>query len=283
MSTLITLCTDFGTKDYFVASVKGALLSELKECTIVDISHDIEPFHREEAAYIIRNAYTSFPKGTVHIIGVDAAYTPENKHIVAFLDGHYFICADNGILSLISSQVKPTTIVEIDQKINRTARLGEGYPILDVFIQVAAHIARGGKIAMLGKTIASIKELTGTLPQVNLNANEILAPVIYIDNYGNAITSLSYSYFEAIRKGRKFTIYLPSGESFNTILNSYEDINDFDNPNASKNNVGKAFVLFNASSNLEIAIYKSNKNTVGAASNLLGINYHDKIKINFFE
>jgi len=283
MPNLITLCTDFGHKDYFVASVKGALLTELENCTIVDISHEIMPFHREETAYIIRNAYKSFPKGTVHIIGVDAAHTPEHIHVVVLLDGHYFIVADNGILSLISATVKPSKIIAIDQRIKTANRVGAGYPILDVFVQVAAHISRGGAIEVLGKTIDTLQELSGTSPQVSLNKNEIKAPIIYIDNYGNAITSLARSLFEEVRKGRRFSIYLPSGEHFDTILEDYDAINNYENPNSVKKNAGKALVLFNASDDLEIAIYKSNKHTVGAASNLLGIKYLDIIQIKFFD
>jgi S-adenosylmethionine hydrolase len=283
MPNLITLCTDFGHKDYFVASVKGALLTELENCTIIDISHEIMPFHREEAAYIMRNAYKSFPKGTVHIIGVDATHTPEHIHIVVLLDGHYFIVANNGILSLISATVKPSKIVAIDQRIKTANRVGEGYPILDVFIQVAAHIARGGAIEVLGKSIDTLQELSGTTPQISLDKNEIKAPVIYIDNYGNAITSLSKNLFEEVRKGRRFSIYLPSGEHFDTILEDYDAINNYDDPNSVKKNAGKALLLFNASDDLEIAIYKSNKHTVGAASNLLGIKYLDIIQVRFFD
>jgi S-adenosylmethionine hydrolase len=283
MPNLITLCTDFGHKDYFVASVKGALLTELENCTIIDISHEIMPFHREEAAYIMRNAYKSFPKGTVHIIGVDATHTPEHIHIVVLLDGHYFIVANNGILSLISATVKPSKIIAIDQRIKTANRVGEGYPILDVFIQVAAHIARGGAIEVLGKSIDTLQELSGTTPQISLNKNEIKAPVIYIDNYGNAITSLSKNLFEEVRKGRRFSIYLPSGEHFDTILEDYDAINNYDDPNSVKKNAGKALLLFNASDDLEIAIYKSNKHTVGAASNLLGIKYLDIIQVRFFD
>ncbi len=99
---IITLTTDFGEKDYFVGAVKGAIYSELKDVRIVDISHSVSPVHISEAAYIIKNAYNSFPKGSIHIIGIDSEFTPENKHLAVLLDDHYFICANNGILSLLA-------------------------------------------------------------------------------------------------------------------------------------------------------------------------------------
>ena len=88
---IITLTTDFGQKDYFAAAVKGAVYSELDDVRIVDISHCISPFHISEASYIIKNAYKSFPKGSIHIIGIDSELTPENKHLAVLLDDHYFL------------------------------------------------------------------------------------------------------------------------------------------------------------------------------------------------
>ena len=130
---IITLTTDFGEKDHFAGAVKGAIYSELPDIKIVDISHSVSPFHITEAAYIIQNAYRSFPKDTIHLIGIDSELTPENKHIAVYLDGHYFICANNGIMSLIASEIKPQKIVEI----NIHDAIETNFPVLDVFVKVA--------------------------------------------------------------------------------------------------------------------------------------------------
>lgn len=82
--SLITLTTDFGTKDHFVGAVKGAIYSELSDARIVDISHQISPFHITQTAYILKNAYKNFPKGSIHIVGVDSELSVENKHIALF-------------------------------------------------------------------------------------------------------------------------------------------------------------------------------------------------------
>ncbi len=102
---IITLTTDFGEKDHFAGAIKGAIYSELDEIKIVDISHSVSPFNISEAAYIIQNAYSSFPKGTIHLIGIDSELSPENKHIAVKLDDHYFICANNGIMSMICAEI----------------------------------------------------------------------------------------------------------------------------------------------------------------------------------
>ena len=79
---IITLTTDFGHKDHFVGAIKGTILSNLPEASVVDISHSISPFNIQECAYILKNAYRSFPAGTVHIVGVDSEQSEENQHIV---------------------------------------------------------------------------------------------------------------------------------------------------------------------------------------------------------
>ena len=111
--SLITLTTDFGNKDHFVGSLKGALHNEIKNINIIDISHNVSPFNIIEGAYIIQNSYKNFPEGSIHIIGIDSEKTPDQNHIAMILDGHYFICANNGIMSLISVSYTHLTLPTI--------------------------------------------------------------------------------------------------------------------------------------------------------------------------
>lgn len=273
---IITLTTDFGEKDHFAGAVKGAIYSELDDVRIVDISHSISPFHITEAAYIIQNAYRSFPIGTIHIIGIDSELNAENKHIAVFLDGHYFICANNGIISMLASEINPEKIVEI----NIHDRIISNFPVLDVFVKVACHIARGGTLEVIGKTISEIKQLTGIRPVVNVDDNRIIGNVIYIDNYGNVISNITRSLFEEIGKGREFKISARTA-SFTKIHEQYSKAINFDLPPEKREEDGKKLALWNSSGYLELAIYKSNPSTVGSASTLFGLRYRDTITINF--
>ena len=99
--TIVTLTTDFGHKDFSISVIKAALLQEIPNLKIVDISHEISPYNASETAYILKNAFRAFPKGSIHIIGVESEWTPENIHLVMEFEEHYFIGADNGILSMI--------------------------------------------------------------------------------------------------------------------------------------------------------------------------------------
>src|SRR6478609_6376115 len=143
---IITLTTDYGLKDHFVGALKGKILSEFSQATIVDISHNIDPFNTIEASYIIGASYMSFPKGTIHIIGVDAELNIENKHLAVQWNDHYFICADNGILSMLIQKLAPQKMIEIGIHDRLPAEASD----LDVFIKVACHLAKGGPLEVLG-------------------------------------------------------------------------------------------------------------------------------------
>ena len=107
---IITLTSDYGNRDYFTAAIKGALLSETPNAQIIDISHEISPFNIQEAAYILKNAYVHFPKGTIHMIGIDSEASTNKLHIACKFDGHYFIGADTGIFSLMFPHIKAEQI-----------------------------------------------------------------------------------------------------------------------------------------------------------------------------
>lgn len=273
---IITLTTDFGEKDHFVGAVKGAIYSELDTIKIVDISHSISPFHITEAAYIIQNAYKNFPSGSIHIIGIDSELNVENKHIAVLLDGHYFICANNGIISMLTSEINPDKIVEI----NIHDKIESNFTVLDVFVKVACHIARGGTLEVIGKSISSIKQITGIKPVINSENNQIIGTVIYIDNYGNVICNITKTVFDKIGKGRNFTISARSN-NFSKIYNRYSDAINFNERKESREEDGKKLALWNSSGYLEVAIYKSNPSTVGSASSLFGLKYRDTISVNF--
>ncbi len=273
---LITLTTDFGTKDHFVGTVKGAIYKELNEVHIVDISHDISPFSITEAAYVIKNSYQNFPNGTIHIIGVDSEISNENRPVAIELDQQFFICCDNGIISMITNEIKPDKIVEItiqNQNDNK-------FSTLEAFVKVACHIARGGLLEVIGKKVDQIKQLFEIQPFVNVDQNQIVGSVIYIDNFGNVISNISQNVFNNIGKGREFEVIARS-YSFKKIYRKYNEIVDFSIPIDKRQDDGKKLALFNAANLLEISIYRSNLTTVGGASSLLGLNYRDNITIRF--
>ena len=273
---IITLTTDFGHKDHFVGALKGTIYKELSDAKIVDITHTVSPFNIQECAYILKNSYKAFPEGTIHIVGVDSEATIENQHIAVLVDNHYFISANNGVISLITSEIEPEKVVEI----NIPNPVIGSFPVLDIFVKVACHIVRGGKLEVVGKSFEELKELKEFAPRLTNEGKTIVGSVIYIDNYGNVITNIQKSLFEAYRNGRKFEINARN-RKINQIHNRYSDIINFDLGKNQRKGPGDLLALFNSSDYLELAIYKSDLNTVGGASTLLGLDYRDTIIINF--
>lgn len=273
--SFITLTTDFGTKDHFVGAVKGAIYSQLPTAKIIDITHEISPFNITETAYILKNSYKSFPKGTVHIVGVDSELSERNKHIALELDEHFFVCPDNGLISMIASEIQPTKIVEITIH----NRVESSFPVLDVFVNVACFIIRGGNLSIVGKEIKEYKKLIEIQAKVSRNQNQITGGILYVDNYGNLITNITRKLFDEVGKGRPFIIRA-SRYSFTKIYNKYNEIVPADARNISSFD-GQKLALFNSAGYLEIAVYKSNLQTVGGASTLLGMEYRDTVIIDF--
>ncbi len=271
---IITLTTDFGLKDNSVGVTKGAIYSELIDAKIVDISHNVTPFDIAEAAYIIKNSYHCFPKGSIHIIGIDSEYHIENKHIAVQLDDHYFICANNGILSMLCNEIVPSKIIEI----NIHDKKHSSFATLDIFVKVACHIARGGNLDLLGSPLKTIKHLTNITPTIT--KDKIFGSVIYIDNYGNVVTNITKAIFNANQKGRAFEINARN-TIFKKINSRYSDIINFNTENHLRNNDGKGFAIFNSANCLEICIYKSNPKSYGGASSLMSLNMRDSIFITF--
>lgn len=273
--SIITLTTDFGHKDYFVGALKGKILSEHKEAVIVDISHEIDLFNTLEASYCIEAAYHNFPKGTIHIIGVDSERVGDTQHIAMQWDDHYFICADNGILNTLIQKKIPQKIVAITIH----DRLNIDASDMDVFVAVACHIARGGLLNVIGKEIQSLKPVNVLTSSISDNLNEIKGQIVYIDSFGNCVTNISHKQFNETIRGRKFEIVIKN-KKFSRLHKNYSDFPVSDVKQL-KDLEGDFLALFNENGYLEIAIYKSNPKTVGSAATLLGLHFRDTVSIKF--
>lgn len=273
--SIITLTTDFGCKDHFVGALKGKIYSEFSEAKIVDISHEIDLFNVSQTSYVVGASYGSFPKGTVHIIGVDAELHQETQHIAMEWQDQYFICADNGILSMLTQKIIPQKIVSI----NIHDRLAINATAMDVFVTVACHIAKGGSLSVIGREITELREVTELQAVVDLDLNSIKGHVIYLDHCGNVVTNISRQLFSEIGKGRKYEIGFKNYK-LKTILPNYASIVHFDQ-NPMKYYEGNKLAIFNEAGFLEIAIFRSDPRLSGSASSLLGMTYRDLVTIRF--
>ena len=177
---------------------------------------------------------------------------------------------------MLTSEIRPEKVVEI----NIHDRIESNFPVLDVFVKVACHIARGGTLEVIGKSITEIKQLTGIQPVMNPEGTQIVGNVIYIDNYGNVICNISKELFQKVGKGRDFKITARTA-NFSKVHTHYSEAINFELTSDKREEDGKKLALWNASGYLELAIYKSNPSTVGSASTLFGLAYRDSITVNF--
>lgn len=272
--SIITLTSDFGYKDHYVGALKGKIVSQFLEATIVDISHEIDYFNVFEASYVIEASYKSFPKNTVHIICVNAERTNGIEHLVMQWEDQYFITADNGILNILTQKKKAQKIavINIHDRLTDTSNM-------NVFATVASHLAKGGSINVIGKEIESLKEIHTTSIMISESMDEIKGNIIYIDNFGNCVTNISKKVYDEIAKNRNFEIKFKN-KNITRINSKYSDFKTTPTKTL-KDFEGEYLALFNEAGYLEIAIYNGNPETVGSAESLLGLKFRDNVSIKF--
>ena len=258
---VITLTTDWRSNDFYVGAVKGAILSLHSNATIIDLNHQIQTFNTAQAAFVLRNSFFYFPKGSIHILDVNSEATAEAAHIVMMHKEHFFIGADNGAFGLICRD-EPEAIVQLE-----AAGIDDcqSFAALHVFAPAAAYLSMGHPMADLGTLQTNIARQTPI--RASYDEAVITGNVIYIDSYQNAITNVSRELFDRIGKGRRFEILVQSNHyRIGRINKTY-----------SETSVGELLALFNTLGLLEIAINKGN------VAELLNLGINANVRIKFFE
>lgn len=150
---MVTLTTDFGVRDGYVAAVKGVLLAEAAEATIVDVTHEIAPGDVLAAAWVLSTMWRSFPKGTVHVAVVDPGVGSERRGLALEAGEHFFVGPDNGVFTLV---IDAAVGVRAHELTNRTLWHQPPAPTFhgrDIFAPVAAALVRGAGLDELGDEV----------------------------------------------------------------------------------------------------------------------------------
>jgi S-adenosylmethionine hydrolase len=255
---IVTLLTDSGESDHYVAAIKARILTINTGIKLVDITHQIKPCDIAHAAFVLRSVFKEFPKGTTHLVGVHATGQRDEAYLAIQLEDHYFIGTDNGLFGLISEKQHQNLI-----ELNSINPVQTTFPEKDIFAPAAAKLASGVAIRDLGKPMDVFKKMIDR--QVKATKKQIAGHVIRVDNFGNLITNIPKEAFDILSKGKTYTIQF-GGEKFKRIHSQYNQAEE-----------GDCFLLFNSLGLLEIGIYK------GHASELLGLTYGSMVNINFDE
>ena len=258
----ITLLSDFGLQDATVAITKGILLQYTPDNSIVDITHDVLPFNKRQAAYLLGATYKNFPEGTVHIPLLDIFSGTRPTLILGAFEGHYFLCADNGLLPLAlhTAYIPCWQCLQFDavqsyhQWLHRTGEIIRNLatmPPEELGLQV--HIP------------ALIQNRQST------NPNIIDGEIIHIDPFGNVVLDITRLHLtQLVPNGGQFSLQYIQYEEIREISTNYTDVRP-----------GNKLCRFNNNGHLEISIHNGNAAQLfglkmGSQNNKIQISYHDQ-------
>ncbi|HLF63708.1 MAG TPA: SAM-dependent chlorinase/fluorinase [Saprospiraceae bacterium] len=248
---IVTLTSDFGTRDYYAGYMRGILLSHVPNVILADITHDIDHFDIVQAAFVLKSAYRSYPPGTVHLILVHHRLGSQDVLCVE-REGQFFIAPDSGILTLMFEDLETT--VRLSNAESRSWQIQ--------MAQAVAGIANAQPISSLGNEVRDFERkihLKAVITQAYIKG-----AAIYIDGYENIVFNITKELFEQVQKGRAFELYYKRHDPVTEIHEHYHQVP-----------VGEVTCIFNYAGYLELGI------NMGKAASLLGFKIDDIIQIHF--
>jgi len=254
---IVTLITDFGTKDGYVGAVKGVMLGINPSLYIVDITHEITPQDIAEASFVLSTTFHFFPKGTIHLVVVDPGVGGSRRPLVIKTSEYVFVGPDNGIFGFLCHKQEKPQIYEVTEKKFFQHEISPTFHGRDLFAPVAAYLSLGLTPEELGRPLPHIEEGISFSPIVE--GELIEGEIIYVDRFGNLITNITRELVEGVVKGRDVKIQAGQKE----ILG----ISQFYCQKAP----GEVLALFGSSSFMEISI------NMGNAARELKMNRGDKV------
>ncbi len=250
--SLITLTTDFGLRDPYVAAMKGVMLGIAPDVRLVDVTHQVPPQDVMHAAFVLREAYPFFPPGTIHLAVVDPGVGTARRAVAVQADGHFFVGPDNGLFALVLGEHHVEEAVVLDQpEYWRVPEPAATFHGRDVFAPVAAHLARGYPLQALGTPLPDLRPLRWPLPIVD--AEGVRGLILHVDHYGNCITNVRRADVDGHRDGRGVRGYVGSA-AITALRPTYAEVPS-----------GEPVLLYGSAGLLEVAVNGGN------ASELLDI------------
>lgn len=253
----VTLISDWNAADYYIGAIKGRILGNSADCMVVDVNHQITSHNINQAAFILKQTYRNFPKGTIHLVAVQSEASKNKPILLVNYDEHYFVSADNGLFFLFMDH-EPEQVIAIEPPDHPGS-----FPELEVFALVAIALLNGKNPEEFGEKRDKVFKQLPVLPAVEENV--LVGKVIYIDSYQNIITNIDRQTFDRTGNGRPFVIYVQSKGNRITRLNkSYNETAE-----------GELLALFNHAGYLEIAIRN------GRAAELFNLTTTSAVRIIF--
>ncbi len=257
----VTLTTDFGLRDGYVAAMKGAMLSVAPDLRMVDVTHEIPAQDVMTAAFTLRQVVPHFPAESVHLVVVDPGVGTDRRPIAArfAVDGadHLFVGPDNGLLPLIGGPDAVTEAVVLPSQPDASAT----FHGRDVFGPAAARLATGRDLTGMGPAAGDLTPMHW--PLARTDDQGVFGMVLHVDQFGNCVTNISREEFDRHCDGRAFKCYAGSAV-FRSHCRTYAEVG-----------AGDPLTVFGSTDLLEIAVNR------GHASRLLSVSRGDTVHLVF--
>ncbi len=259
MPAVVTLLTDFGTADYFVGAMKGAVLASNPSALIIDITHEVPPFDIEAGAFTLRAAFETFPAGTVHVAVVDPGVGSARRAVAVEGRGHTFVGPDNGVFGHVYGRVEPFRVFQLaDEKFFRR-EVSATFHGRDIFAPVAGALSRGVRAGELGPEVFDYVRLPAATVEKDVDGT-LVGAVIHVDRFGNLVTNIAPEDLQEESGAR----LLVNGREVRRFRRFFAE--DADAP-------GEPFALWGSAGLLEVAVFQ------GSAARLLGAKRGDKVLV----
>jgi S-adenosylmethionine hydrolase len=240
MKGIVTLLTDFGTSDPYVAAVKGVLLSINPALDLMDITHEIKPQNIQAAGFVLASAFNYFPDGTLHLAVIDPGVGGKRRGLAAATQRHLFVGPDNGLFDRAFTLAPPRLVVSLENPDYQLPEPSDTFHGRDIFAPAAAHLTLGLPIEKLGPPISYQMRFAGRL--VLGDQDELQGEIIHVDHFGNLISNIEVP----LRQSKDELQYLQvllAGESVFTGPDIYEQAPP-----------SRPFALIGSSGHLEVAV-----------------------------
>lgn len=185
---IITLTTDFGLTDWFVGAMKGVILRFAPNAQVIDITHGIPAGDIRSGAFALAASYRAFPSGTIHVGVVDPGVGSDRAGVVIETEKGFFIGPDNGLFSFVLRGERLKSIHRLDNPQYRLSEISRTFHGRDVFAPAAAHVSRGVPVQQFGERLHELVKIDW--PELKSTGTGLRGEVVYVDQFGNAITNL---------------------------------------------------------------------------------------------
>jgi len=259
---VITLLSDFGLRDPYVAEMKAVILSIHPEARIVDVSHEIEKFNIRMGAFVLASAAPYFPEGTVHVAVVDPGVGTKRRPILVETKRAFYVGPDNGVLMLAAKREGTHHVYEITNSQFMLPRVSRTFHGRDIFAPAAAHLARGCKLSDFGSEIRDY--VVPSFAKPCLTRDALVGEVLHVDDFGNVVTNISRAEYEKVgmREGEVLRFRLRDRVVKLRFCSAYGEVS-----------VGKSLALIGSHDFLEVSVNQ------GRASERFGVKAGDKVSV----